>query len=367
MNIAHILHSMRVAGAEKVVYDIIIGLGNGFKFSIFCLESVGPLGEELIKKGILVRALSRKPGVDFSLIGKLAKEIRKDKIDIIHAHQYTPYFYGVLAALLSGRRCKIIFTEHGRHYPDARRPKRVIFNQFLNFFTCSITGVSEFSINSLVEYEALPRGKMKVIYNGIRTELFDMPVDRQAKRKELGLSLEDKVIGIIARLEPVKDHAMLLRAFEKVVKKIPEAKLLIAGDGKLKDSLQSLARNLRIEKSVFFLGVRRDIAELLKALDVFVLSSLSEATSVTLLEAMAAGIPIVATKVGGSPEIVMDGKTGLLVPRSDDKAMAEALIEVLSNSDKAKNMGLAGKQRVNELFTLDKMTKAYSELYNKNN
>lgn len=362
INIAHILHSMNVAGAEKVVYDIVTGLGGTFKFSVFCLESVGPLGEELMQKSVLVKALGRKPGIDFSLIKKLAQEIKKNKINIIHAHQYTPYFYGVLAAILAGK-CKVIFTEHGRHYPDERRPKRVIFNQILNIFTHSITGVSRFSTDSLVAYEAFSKRKMQVIYNGIRTELFDVGVDRDAKRKELGLNSEDKVIGIIARLQPVKDHAMLLRAFQRVCSQMPQAKLLVIGDGQLRQQLEILAQSLDIAQNTRFLGVRRDIPELLKILDVFVLSSLSEATSVTLLETMAAGVPIVATRVGGTPEIVLEGKTGLLVPRQDDQAMSVALIEMLNNLNKAKEMGVAGKKRVHELFTLDKMNHSYSKLY----
>lgn len=362
INIAHIVHSMNVAGAEKVVYDITTGLNGVFKFSVLCLDSVGPLGEELRQRGVQVKALGRNPGVDFSLIGKLAREIRENTIDVIHAHQYTPYFYGVTAAMISGR-CKVIFTEHGRHYPDRRRIKRVIFNQFLNLFTRSITGVSEFSKNSLVEYEVFPKDKIKVIYNGIQPEFFDLNIDVEAKKQELGLNPKDKIIGIIARLEPVKDHAMLLRAFAQVVKEITQVKLLIVGDGKLRVELEDLAKVLNINNNVKFLGVRRDIPELLKIFDVFVLSSLSEATSVTLLEVMAAGVPIVATNVGGNPEIVLEGKTGLLVPRGDNKAMARALIKILNNPDKAKKMGFVGKERVDELFTLDQMLKAYSDLY----
>ncbi len=364
INIAHILHSMNVAGAEKVVYDIATGLNGTFKFSVFCLDSVGPLGEELMQRGVKVKALGRKTGVDFSLIRRLAGEIKENKIDIIHAHQYTPYFYGATAAMLSGR-CKVIFTEHGRHYPDRRKLKRTIFNQFLNLFTHSITGVSEFSKNSLVDYESFPKNKIKVIYNGIQPQLFDLNIDIETKKKELGLDPKDKIIGIIARLEPVKSHAMLLRAFAQVIKGVAQAKLLIVGDGKLRAELEDLTKILNINNNVKFLGVRRDIPELLKIFDVFVLSSLSEAASVTLLEAMAAGVPIVATNVGGNPEIVLEGKTGFLVPRGDDKAMAKALIEVLSNPGKAKDMELAGKQRVNELFTLDKMLNSYSDLYRK--
>lgn len=362
IKIAHILHSMRVAGAEKVVYDIATGLNGSFKFCVFCLDSVGQLGEELRQKGVRVKAFDRKPGVDFSLIKKLAREIRENKIDIVHAHQYTPYFYGATAAILAGKT-RIIFTEHGRHYPDKRRWKRVIFNKFLNLFTDSITGVSDFSRNSLVDYEAFPKDKIKVIYNGIHTELFDIEIDKEAKRKELGLNSKDKVIGIIARLEPVKDHKMLLNAFAEVIRKIPEAKLLIIGDGQLRKDLEDLADKLNISGAVKFLGVRRDISELLKILDIFVLSSLSEAASVTIIEAMVAELPIVATNVGGNPEIIVNGKTGLLVPRGDAHVIAEALIEILRNPDKAKTMGSAGKQMANELFTLDKMLKSYSELY----
>jgi glycosyltransferase involved in cell wall biosynthesis len=188
-------------------------------------------------------------------------------------------------------------------------------------------------------------------------------VDVAAKRREQGVGEGDPVIGIAARFASVKDHATLLRAFGRVRVVRPDAKLVLAGDGELRGDLEALGDELNLGESVRFLGVRRDVPELLATWDVFCLSSLSEGTSVTLLEAMAAGLPTVVTDVGGNPEIVEHGATGLLAPRGDDAGLADAMLALLADPQRRRRMGEAGRERVTRLFTLDRMIEDYRRLY----
>ena len=363
VKIMQMVHCMDIAGTEKVVYSIVRNLNKeNFSFSICCLDFIGELGGRLIKEGVEVISLDRTPGIDFSLIKKLIRILKDQQVDILHAHQYTPYFYGATAAIFSGRS-KVIFTEHGRHQPDRVRPRRVIYNKFLNLFTNRITGVSNFSKDSLVRFERLPAKKIDVIYNGINPKDFEVDMDREAKTNELGIKREELVIGMIAGLRPVKNHSLLLQAFKEVVKKVPRAKLLLIGDGPLKESLESKVKSLRLENNVVFLGFRRDIAELLQVMDIFVLSSVAEATSLTLLEAMARGLPVVAVDAGGNSEIVLKGQTGILVPPKNYIEFAKAIISLIADPEKRRRMGEAGKRRAKSLFGIDRMLREYENLY----
>ncbi len=358
-----VVHCMDIAGAEKVVYSIVRNLSKEkFTFSICCLDFIGELGKRLTEEAFEVFSLHRKSGTDFALIRKLIGILSDRQIDVIHAHQYTPYFYGATAAILS-RRCKIIFTEHGRHQPDRIRLKRVIYNQFLNLFTNRITGVSNFSKDSLVRYEKLPANKIDVIYNGINLEEFKISTDREVKRKELGIDYGEVAIGMIGRFDPIKNHRMLLVAFRDVLKHISRAKLLLIGDGPLKEECKEFASELGVSNCVVFLSRRSDIAELLQAIDILVLSSNAEAASLTLLEAMAAGLPVIATEAGGNPEIILRDQTGLLVPAKNHIEFAKAIISLIQDPEKRRKMREAGKRRVRSLFSIDRMLKQYENLY----
>jgi glycosyltransferase involved in cell wall biosynthesis len=301
--------------------------------------------------------------VDLALVGRAARALRALRTDLVHAHQYTPWFYAASGAIRGWSRPRILFTEHGRHYPDHRRPKRTVFNQALLPWTDGIVAVCGFVRDCLAANEALPRRRIRIIYNGVDAERFDGTCDRSRARAAQGVDPADPLVGIAARFAPVKDHATLLRAFARVLRSVPRAKLVLAGDGPLRESLETQARGLGIDSSCRFLGVRRDIPALLPSWDVFCLSSLSEGTSVTLLEAMACGLPVVATRVGGNPEIVEEGKTGLLAPRGDDAKLAEAIVRVLTDPTRARAMGEAGRARARSAFTLERMAEDYRALY----
>jgi L-malate glycosyltransferase len=364
IRVGFVMHVMQVAGAEVLVAEIVRRMGKVFRPTIFCLDGVGPLGERIRNQGVDVINLERRPGRDYRVAWRLARLIRSRGIEVVHAHQYTPFFYAALAKVVTGGRFRLILTEHGRHYPDIVSPTRRFANHWLlGPLADAITGVCQFSADSLARNDGFSRNKITVIDNGIVLDRYE-PVDGRAQvRSRLGLDPSRRYIGVIARFHPVKDHTMLLHAFARVATAREDVDLLLVGDGPLRQPLTDLCRSLAISERVRFLGIRGDVPDILRALDVFALTSLSEAASLTLLEAMASGIPVVVTAVGGNPELVRAGVDGLHVPRGDDGATATAILQILGDPDLASRMGQAARERVVERYQLDATVRAYLKLY----
>jgi len=364
--VMYIAHSLGIGGTEKLIYDMAEGMAErGIEPMVCCLDRLGVWGEELKKKGLKAFDLQRKAGIDTALIKKMRRIIKDERPDILNPHQYTPYFYTICSSF-GLRDCpRIVFTEHGRFYPDKVRWKRVIFNQFANMLTDEIIGVSKFSKKALVDFEWFPAKRIKVIYNGIKAENYSRDIDVALKRRSIGLNPEDQVIGTVGRLCAEKNYKMLIRAFAEVAKEIKNAKLVIVGGGELEGELKNLTAQLRLSQSVLFLGFRQDVPELLRIFDIFALSSDSEGASLVLLEAMASGLSIVATKVGGNPELVVEGETGILVPRGDSYKFSEAIIDILRDPERKQKLGGLGRQRVFEEFNFRKMVDEYIGLYEK--
>ena len=363
--ILQVVHSLVIGGTERVVCDLTRHFNEGqFRTSVCCLDDLGEFGKDLVAEGIPVRVFNRRPGVDFRLIQKLRRLYREWEIDIVHAHQYTPYFYGA-AACLGSAVPKAIFTEHGRHQPDRVRPKRVVFNQLLRTATAGYTAVSDFTRRSLIEFEKMPESRIRVIYNGVRYQPRGTLSEKNTSREKLGIGVDRKVVLSIGRMDPIKDFQTLIRAFVDVVRNVPDATLLIAGGGdeNYLEELRRIALQLGIGDQVKFLGSRRDVTDLLAACDVFALTSISEAASMTILEAMVAGRPVVATRTGGNAELVVHGETGYLVPVGDHAGVSKALLQLMDHPDVATSMGEGGRVRLESLFTLEKSFAAYHELY----
>ena len=365
-HILQVVHSLAVGGTERVVCRLADAFNDGeFQTSVCCLDELGGFGRELKDRGVPVHVLGRKPGFDLSLVSRLRELYADVGVDIVHAHQYTPYFYGATAALRSGF-VPVIFTEHGRHWPDRLRIKRAIFNQVLRATTCAYTAVSEFSRDCLIRYEKMPREQIRVIYNGIDLNVKTAFIkDRRRIRSELGLKDSERVILSIGRLDPIKDFETLIQAFSAVLPRIPNAILWIAGDGdpNYKSKLVRLTEDLGLSAKVSFLGNRSDVNLLLAATDLFCLCSVTEAISMTILEAMAASRAVIATKTGGNPEIVVDSETGLLVSVGDAPSVAQAIVRLLENAGLRDWMGKAGRRRAEEQFFIASILRQYRDLY----
>ncbi len=364
--VGFVLHTMEVAGAEMLVTEIVRRTRGTLEPTIFCLDGIGLLGEQLRDEGVEVIDLERRPGRDYRATWRMSRLIRQRGVQLVHAHQYTPFFYAALARRMPGSRFRLVLTEHGRHYPDTVSGLRRLTNRWLlGPLADAITGVCQFSLDGLARQDGFPRHKMSVIDNGIQLDRYRPADDRAAIRTRLQLDPARRYIGNIARFHPVKDQAMLLHAFAAVAAARADVNLLLVGDGALRGDLEELVRSLGLESRVHFLGIRADVPEILRALDVFALTSLSEAASLTLLEAMASAVPVVVTAVGGNPELVRHGVDGLHVPRGDAGATACALLQILGDPAAAAAMGSAGRQRVVDHYRLEATVNAYLELYQK--
>ncbi|MCC7145743.1 MAG: glycosyltransferase [Phycisphaeraceae bacterium] len=373
--IAHGLHRLDFAGAEILAVHIARNLRQQFRFVFFCLDGLGPLADQLRAEGFTVANLERRPGFDLALTHRLGRFLQQQRVNMVHAHQYTPFFYAALSRLRRSATLRglkdlrgIVFTEHGRHYPDPPRPKRIWANKVLLRPSDRVTAVGQFIKQALIRSEGIDAARIDVIHNGIDPRKFALPdaeagTLREKIRAELGITANQPVVLQVARLHPVKDHATALRAMAHVKVRCPNAVLLLAGDGELRSDLEKQAAELGTAAHVRFLGVRTDIPALMAAADVFVLSSLSEGISVTLLEAMAAGLPIAATDVGGNGEIIEHGITGLLSPRSDSQRLADNVLNLLEDAPLRRLLGEAGLARQKSLFDQDQMHLAFAQIY----
>jgi L-malate glycosyltransferase len=366
IRVGFVVHWMQVAGAEVLVRETIRRLGARIEPTIFCLDTYGAIGEQLRSAGVPVVLLDRRPGLDFGVARRLAREARARGVQVVHAHQYTPFFYAALARVLSANAFRLFFTEHGRHYPDVVSPVRRAANRLaLNHLADAVNACCEFSARALCQIDGFPGRRVDVIENGIDLKAYPVAVPRRELRHRLGLSPDRRYIATVARFHPVKDHPTLFRAFAEIARVRPDVDLLLAGDGPTRPQLERLAADLGIAERVRFLGIRWDVPDLLSATDVFALTSVTEAASLTLMEAMAAGRPVVVTDVGGNPELVRDGVDGCLFPRGDAAAGAGAMLRLLDDPAFAAACGRAARERALERFSLARTVDRYYGLYRK--
>lgn len=351
IKVMHIVLGLQVGGLEKFVLDLIDKYSLEIKPMIVCLEGKGELGGRYDDLDIV--ELRKEPGINIKTVKQLISLIKEKKVDVLHTHNPGPHFYGAISGYLTGR--PVIHTKHGRNYPADI--KKVWLNKISSFLTEKIVAVSQNAAEICLEVEKIPASKVTVILNGVDTNLF-CAVD-VGNRKDQGLVY----VGIVARLSVEKDHRTLLAACKLLTEKTTEFHLEIIGDGPLRCVLEATVKDLDLDKYVSFSGMRHNVSELLRQLDVFVLSSTTEGISLTLLEAMATELPIVATDVGGNPEVVIDGETGYIVPSQNPEEMANKLFRLIDDENMRRQMGKKGRERVVENFSIKETARQYEELY----
>jgi len=347
MKIMHIVLNLNIGGLENLVCDM-AQVQSQKNETIVCSLEPEEISNRIIKdNGFRVMYLHRRPGKDFRLLFELIRLLKNEKPDVVHAHNRVPLIYGALARFFT----KMPVLIHTRHGEEILHKPGFLWDRY-NY----IVAISHSAKDMLLSHNHIDSKKVRVIHNGIDINRFANRVFGSRKDGKF-------VIGVVARLDPFKDIFNLIEAFKKVSANFSNAELWIVGDGPLKDSLKLKVKDLRLENSVKFLGWRSDIASINSQMDIFTLPSLTEGISIALLEAMACRLPVVATNVGGNPEVVVDGETGILVSPKEPEKMAEAIVRILSDKDMAKRMGEAGRKRVEEKFSLEKMVKEYEELY----
>ncbi|MCH8499096.1 MAG: glycosyltransferase [Marinobacter sp.] len=362
IRVLHVTFNMGIGGTEQVIRQLVLGLPRQQVINeVLCIDGhIGPIGELLQAQDVPVTSVQRQPGFDLNLIKAIRSRLREGKFDIVHCHQYTPYLYGWLAAL--GTPAKVVFTEHGRFHPDRYRYKAALINPIMALLTPAVVAISSATRDALARFEFMPKGKIQVIYNGI-APLQREPEATARLRKELGIPEDAFVVGTVSRLDPVKNQAMMLRAFKLFLDQCPRGWLLMVGDGPDRQMLETLAQELSIAHRMTFTGFIKAPANHLAMMEVFLLSSHTEGTSMTLLEAMSLGIPAIVTNVGGNGEIVKPTVTGLTVPADNDRDFANALVNLEKHVAMRTDMSKASFNDFKENFLSSKMIEKYHEVY----
>ncbi len=360
-----ITHDLALGGLQQVVVTICKTIDTSlFEPTVLCLRELGEYAAEIEKLGIAVRLLpQKKNGVDYFAFVNVARLIKREKIDVIHTHNTQPFIDGVLGGLLAGVKT-MVHTDHARDFPDKRR--YMMAERLLSHFVYKVVAVSDHTAINLRTYEKIPARKLTVIPNGIHGSAYSLVIDKVKKREELGIARTGPIIGIGVRLCEQKGLTYLIQAMPEIIKSFPDCTLVIAGKGPLENDLLEEAEEAGIAGQVKFIGMRLDIPELLKLFDVYVLPSLWEGMPMVLLEAMAAGCPIVATDVGGVSSVIKHEETGLLIEQKNPGAIAEAIKRILSEPSLKNKITAQARDEFNARFDSKVMTGLYEKLYLRN-
>lgn len=350
VRVGHVTQGLQVGGQEKLLVEFARHADRDrLDLHFISLGGRGPLADAVEKAGWPVITMDRPAGFRPSLLVRLALLFRRLQLDVVHTHDDRPLVYGAPAAWLA-RRKTIVHTHHHGRLPHISRRQAWLIRQaarFTNRFVCVSQDSARF-----MEEQGIHPDKVLTVWNGI-------DVARFAYR---GFCPGGPIVTV-ARLSPEKGIDVLLRAMVEVVRAEPRVHLEIAGDGVLRGDLEKLTGELGIAAQVRFLGEVADIPSLLSRASLFVLPSHSEGISLTLLEAMARGLPVVTTRVGGNTEVVVDGQTGFLVPPDDPSAMAARIRQLLGDLDRSQMMGRAGNHRVEAHFDIRRVLDRYERLY----
>ncbi|MGB0752319.1 MAG: glycosyltransferase, partial [Gammaproteobacteria bacterium] len=328
-DLLQVVLSLNAGGTERLVVDMTLALNDRANIVVACLDERGVWAEHLRNEGIRVEALGRKPGFDWSLVGSI-RRIAKDMYKpAIHCHHYTPFVYGGLASLAIPDS-KLVYTEHGRYGDGPPSVKRRFANQLFGRMPGRFFAVSHDLRQHLVG-EGLPAAKLEVNHNGIEPGAVTTEHARSEVRDELGLHHDDWVVGTVARLDPVKDLNVLIDAVAQLKDRAPKLKVVFVGDGPERQNLEAAVEAQGLAARVIFLGHRDDARRLMAGFDLYFNCSVIEGISVTILEALAAGLAVAASRVGGTPEILGDNEYGLMFESRSPKAAAHTLLRLYEN------------------------------------
>jgi len=354
--ILYVITELGVGGAEKALFELATRLRDGFDPQVVSLTTEGPVGGMLIASGIPVRALGARGKADIRALWRLRRIIRESRPEIVHSFLFHANMAARLAAVGTGVAAVVCSARVAERARPRRRSLECRTHRLVDALVCVSTGVRDY-------YAAggFPREKLLVIPNGVDVARFQ---GRDTSFKEkLGLAPEKPLITTIGRLHEQKGMSYFLRAAASLHHSRPGCHFLVVGAGPQDEELRTLARQLRIEPHVTFFGRCDDVAPVLKASDVFVLASLWEGMPNVVLEALAAGVPVVATRVEGVTDIIEDGRTGVLVMPRDVPAIVTAVARLLDEPERAARLAEAGRAHVAAHFPLEAMVERHAALY----
>ncbi|MCW8904727.1 TIGR03088 family PEP-CTERM/XrtA system glycosyltransferase [Sedimenticola sp.] len=369
--IAHVIHHLHIGGLENGLINLINRIPETrYRHVIICMDDFSDFRDRLQREDVEVIAIHKKPGRDPAAKWRLYWQFRQLKPDILHSRNLSG-LDALLPALLAGVKHRL-HGEHGRDIDDLdgnnrklqwlRRLHRPLIEHYIP--------LSQDLERYLTDKIGIDQSRITQIYNGVDTERFRPAPIGGTMLPVKGFSDADAiVIGTVGRFQSVKDQLNLAEGFIQLLEKYPDlkktARLVMIGDGPLREPVLERLNVAGYADLVWAPGPMNDIDTLLPALDIFVLPSLAEGISNTLLEAMACGLPIIATAVGGNPELVIDGVNGTLIPAADSQAMAEALKQYLDNPERLKKEGSEGRRRAEEQFSITAMVESYLSVYDR--
>jgi sugar transferase (PEP-CTERM/EpsH1 system associated) len=367
--IAHVLFRLGTGGLENGVVNLINSMPDDkYRHAVICMTDYTDFRDRIKKDDVQVYCLNKKPGKDFAVYFRLWKLFREIKPDILHTRNLSA-LEAQLSGLLAGIKHRI-HGEHGRDIDDVdgTNPRYVLLRRLFQPIVQRYIPMSKDLETWLIRQIKVPANKITQIYNGVDISRFKLsnnkPVDLLPPNFR---SPELMLIGTVGRLDPVKDQITLVQAFIDLVTTNPVVKnkvrLVLIGAGLLMPKLRELSMEAGVDDLIWFAGERNDVADIMQTLDLFVLPSINEGISNTILEAMATELPVIATNVGGNPELVIHNQTGYLVPKQNPTAMAEAFKYYLDNPDLLIGHGKAGRARCESTFSLSRMMTDYMNVY----
>jgi glycosyltransferase involved in cell wall biosynthesis len=364
LRILHLITRLPIGGAERLLLGILRNLDpKEFESVVCCIQDRGELADEVEALDIPVIALNlmQKGGYDRQVVPALRRIMHEHQINLVHTHLYHANLYGRLAARKEG--IAAIASVHNTY--KKRKWYRHLINRWLANKTFMVTAGSEDVEKDLLTVDRLPKNKVLRLPNSIDLSRVDTPVSKAEAKQRFGFSDKDLVIGTVGRVEEQKGHIFLIQAFAKLRQR-PDGqrlKLLLVGDGRLLPQLKEVSERLGISEAVCFPGSIAKLADVYRAIDLFAMPSLWEGLSLAMLEAMAAGLPMVATEVGGARDVLGDDRYGLLVPAHDSDALAAALGKLLDDPSATAKLAATGKARVHADYSVTSLTQQLSGLY----
>lgn len=353
LKIIHILPELGFGGAERLLVDILkFSDREKFHFQVWCLFRGGGFQTEIEKLGVPVEIFGKKSKLGLGLVRELTRKLQQEKPDIVHTHLFAGDCWGKIAAHLA-KVPVIISTEHNLNF-DESRVKQAI--KILTYkWTAAVIAVSLAVKKYSAKFYKLSADKIQVVYNGIDLNRF--------KYKEPDLNKARLIFGCTGRLEEQKGQKFLVKAFADVVAKYPLAELWLVGNGSLRWQLEKLAARLGLSRNVKFLGQRLKMAELLNELDIFVLPSLWEGLGIAAMEAMACGLPVVASKVDGLRELITDGENGLLVEAASSRSLGKKMLEIADKPYLARILSHKARLTAEKNFDVRQTVEQYQKIY----
>ena len=357
--VLHLSTSSGPGGAERMISMLTAGLNQGQFRIIVGLFRPGWLQAECEVRGVRTCVMPLAGLLNLQWFLACLRLLRKEQVALIHAHEFSAILCGWIVAMLAG--VPFVATVHGKNYFWEKLRRRMVYRSVSRHGT--MVAVSQDLKQFIFDKVGVAQNRVQVIYNGVAPAQMVTDEEAQKCKAELEVSGCYPLLGVVGSLYPVKGHRFLLEAMPEILGLWPKARLLVIGRGELEVALKEQVERLAIGANVHFLGMRQDVPRLLSVLDVFVLPSLSEGLSLALLEAMASGKPVVATRVGGNPELIDHGRTGFLVQSEDAKDLAANLLKLLNDSGTMQQFGRQARERVQQYFSIEQVVDRYRDLY----